>query len=177
MCQKILIVGGVVGGASVATRLRRNCEEDSIIMFEKGPNVLFSNCALPYHLSEIIKDSEKLISMTPEAFLKNYNIEARVNAEVIAIDRFNKKLRVRDSITGNEYSEEYDKLVLAPGAEPIVPDIPGLEKTNAFMQGQHGTDFAGHGPPPLALRAHGAAPAPADLPWLPGNRTAAGFSP
>lgn len=132
MGRKILIVGGVAGGASAAARLRRNSEEDQIIMFERGPHVSFSNCSLPYHLSGIIKDAEDLVLMNPELFLKQYNIDARVYSEVIEIDRKNKSVKIKKTDTGEEYSETYDKLVLSPGASPIVPRLPGIENVNLF---------------------------------------------
>lgn len=130
--KKILIVGGVAGGASAAARLRRNSEEDKIIMFEKGPNVSFSNCALPYHLSGTIESPNRLVLMSPEKFKAQYNIEARVNSEVISIDRKNKEIKVKDILTGEVYRENYDKLILSPGARPIVPNIPGIENINLF---------------------------------------------
>ncbi|PXV93267.1 NADPH-dependent 2,4-dienoyl-CoA reductase/sulfur reductase-like enzyme [Lachnotalea glycerini] len=132
MRRKIVIIGGVAGGASAAAKLRRNSEEDQILMFEKGPHVSFSNCSLPYHLSGIVKAPEHLVLMNPELFLKQYKIEARVNSEVINIDRENKKVSVRDVITGEEYTENYDKLILSPGAQPILPHIFGIEKVNVF---------------------------------------------
>lgn len=132
MRRKILIIGGVAGGASAAARLRRNNEEDQIIMFEKGPHVSFSNCSLPYHLSGVIKDAQDLVLMNPELFLKQYNIEARVNSEVISIDRKNKSVTVKRNDSGEDYTETYDKLILSPGASPIVPGIPGIEKVNMF---------------------------------------------
>ncbi|HBV67481.1 MAG TPA: pyridine nucleotide-disulfide oxidoreductase, partial [Clostridiales bacterium] len=92
MKRKILIVGGVAGGASAAARLRRNSEFDEIIMFEKGPHVSFSNCSLPYHLSGMIEDADDLVLMEPELFLSQYNIDARVNSEVIAINREKKSI-------------------------------------------------------------------------------------
>lgn len=130
--RKILIVGGVAGGASAAARLRRNNEGDQIIMFEKGPHVSFSNCSLPYHLSGIIKEAEDLVLMNPELFLKQYNIDARVNNEVTAIDRDRKQVTVKNVLSGESYTENYDKLILSPGAAPIVPNIPGIEKVNVF---------------------------------------------
>lgn len=130
--KKILIVGGVAGGASAAARLRRNSEEDKIIMFEKGHNVSFSNCALPYHLSGTIELPNRLVLMSPEKFKAQYNIEARVNSEVISIDRKNKEIEVKDILTGEVYRENYDKLILSPGARPIVPNIPGIENINLF---------------------------------------------
>ncbi|NLJ96231.1 MAG: FAD-dependent oxidoreductase [Clostridiales bacterium] len=132
MGRKILIIGGVAGGASAAARLRRNNEDDQIIMFERGPHVSFSNCSLPYHLSGIIQDSDDLILMNPELFLQQYNIDARINSEVIAIDRQNKTVTVRKVDTEEEYTESYDKLILSPGAYPIVPKLPGIDKVNIF---------------------------------------------
>jgi NADPH-dependent 2,4-dienoyl-CoA reductase/sulfur reductase-like enzyme len=132
MKKKILIVGGVAGGASAAARLRRLSEEDEIIMFEKGPHVSFSNCALPYHLSGVIDEADKLILSSPEKFKAQYNIDARVNSEVISIDRKNKELEIKNTQTGEIYRENYDKLILSPGAKPIVPNIPGIENVNIF---------------------------------------------
>ena len=130
--KKVLIIGGVAGGASTAARLRRHSEEDRIIMFEKGPNVSFSNCGLPYHLSGMISEVEKLVLMSPQKFLAQYNIEARVNSEVIEIDRKNKEVVVKDSVTKKTYRESYDKLVLSMGAKPIVPKFEGLDSVNIF---------------------------------------------
>ncbi|MBN1042095.1 pyridine nucleotide-disulfide oxidoreductase [Clostridium botulinum] len=132
MRKKILIVGGVAGGASAAARLRRNSEEDEIIMFEKGPHVSFSNCALPYHLSGVIDCPNRLVLMSPEKFISQYNIKARVNNEVISINRKNKTVDVKDLMSGEVYKESYDKIILSPGAHPIVPNIPGIEKVNVF---------------------------------------------
>jgi NADPH-dependent 2,4-dienoyl-CoA reductase/sulfur reductase-like enzyme len=98
MEQKILIIGGVAGGASSAARLRRMSEEDKIIMFERGPHVSFSNCSLPYHLSGIVKEVGDLVLMTPELFKKQYNIDARVNSEVIKINRQQKYIVVNTTI-------------------------------------------------------------------------------
>ena len=132
MKKKILIVGGVAGGASAAARLRRLSEEDEIIMFEKGPHVSFSNCSLPYHLSGLIDTADKLVLMSPEKFLVQYNIQARVNNEVLSIDKKEKNVTVKNLLTGETYKETYDKLVLSPGAKPIVPNIPGIEEVNIF---------------------------------------------
>lgn len=130
--KKILIIGGVAGGASTAARLRRHSEEDRIIMFEKGPHVSFSNCGLPYHLSGMISEVEKLVLMSPQKFLAQYNIEARVNSEVIEIDRKNKEVVVKDVVTKETYRESYDKLILSMGAKPIVPKFEGLDSVNVF---------------------------------------------
>lgn len=132
MGRKILIIGGVAGGASAAARLRRNNEEDQIIMFERGPHVSFSNCSLPYHLSGIVEAADDLVLMNPELFLKQYNIDARVNSEVTSIDRQNKTVKVKRIDSDEEYTENYDKLILSPGASPIVPKLPGIENVNVF---------------------------------------------
>lgn len=132
MSRKILIVGGVAGGASAAARLRRLSEKDEIIMFEKGPDVSFSNCCLPYHLSGTVAEAESLVMMNPDKFISQYNIQARVNNEVVGIDRANKEVEVKNLLTGETYKESYDKLILSPGAKPIVPPIPGIEKANIF---------------------------------------------
>lgn len=132
MRRKILIIGGVAGGASAAARLRRNSEEDQIIMFERGPHVSFSNCSLPYHLSGVIKEADDLVLMNPELFLKQYNIDARVNSEVTAINRKNKTVTVKRIDSEEEYTETYDKLILSPGASPIVPKLPGIENVKVY---------------------------------------------
>ena len=132
MSKRYLVVGGVAGGASAAARLRRLSEEDQIIVFEKGPHVSFSNCCLPYYLGGTVKRAEDLVLMTPEKFASQYNIDARVNHEVIEIDRGKKEVEVKNLITGETYRESYDKLILSPGARAIVPTIPGIEKANVF---------------------------------------------
>ncbi|MDO6993133.1 FAD-dependent oxidoreductase [Brachyspira innocens] len=128
--KKILIVGGVAGGASAAARLRRLNEEDKIIMFEKGPHVSFSNCSLPYHIGGLIPNEETLLLMNPEKFLKQFNVDARINSEVVAIDREKKEVTVVSE--GKEYKESYDKLILSMGAKPIVPPFKGMDKVNVF---------------------------------------------
>ncbi|SKC90809.1 FAD-dependent oxidoreductase [Maledivibacter halophilus] len=133
MSKRILVIGGVAGGASAAARARRIDESAEIIMFERGPNVSFSNCALPFHLSGIVEKSEDLVLMCPEKFKSQYNIEARVNSEVTKIKREDKKIVVKNLETGEEYEESYDKLVLSPGANPIRPrSIEGINGSNVF---------------------------------------------
>ncbi|WP_156857447.1 FAD-dependent oxidoreductase [Oceanobacillus sp. AG] len=132
MGEKIVIIGGVAGGASVAARVRRLDERAEIIMFEKGPHVSFSNCSLPYHLSGIVEDSEQLVLMNPNIFKQRYNIEARVNQEVIKINRDRKTITVKDLMTDKTYEAAYDKLVLSPGAKPIKPNLEGIHNDNVF---------------------------------------------
>ncbi len=133
MSKRILIIGGVAGGASVAARARRIDEDAEIIMFEKGPHVSFSNCALPFHLSGMVENGDDLVLMCPEQFKKQYKIEARVNSEVVKIKREEKKIVVKNVLTGEESEESYDKLVLSPGANPILPrSIEGITGSNVF---------------------------------------------
>ena len=132
MSKKIVIVGGVAGGASTAARIRRLDEQASIIMFERGPHVSFSNCALPFHLSGIIEKSEKLVLMNPKSLKARYNIDARTHSEVIAINKERKTVTVRHVMTDELYEESYDKLVLSPGAKPNIPAITGVERDHVF---------------------------------------------
>ena len=123
---KILIVGGVAGGASAAARARRLSEDAEIIMFERGNFVSFANCGLPYHIGGDIKDRSKLLLQTPESFLARFNVDVRVMNEVVSIDRHNKQVTVKNLLDGSEYIESYDFLLLSPGAGPVVPPIPGI---------------------------------------------------
>lgn len=132
MSKKFLVVGGVAGGASTAVRLRRLDEKAEIIIFEKGPNVSFSNCSLPFHLSGIVENSDKLILMTPQGFQTKYNIEARVQQEVVRINREQKTITIKDLKTNRDYEESYDTLILSPGASPIVPDLEGIQSKHVF---------------------------------------------
>lgn len=126
--KKIVVVGGVAGGASAAARIKRLDETAQVIVFERGEHVSFSNCCLPYHLSGTVRDSEDLILMTPKAFRRKHDIDVRVRSEVLAINRAEKSVLVRNAETGEEFCETYDKLVLSPGARPIVPEkIDGVE--------------------------------------------------
>ncbi|MCG9633262.1 FAD-dependent oxidoreductase [Vibrio sp. Isolate30] len=123
---KILIVGGVAGGASAAARARRLSEDAEIIMFERGNFVSFANCGLPYHIGGDIKDRSKLLLQTPESFLARFNVDVRVMNEVVSIERHNKQVTVKNLLDGSEYIESYDFLLLSPGAGPVVPPIPGI---------------------------------------------------
>ncbi|PMH41385.1 CoA-disulfide reductase [Vibrio sp. 10N.286.49.B3] len=124
---KILIVGGVAGGASAAARARRLSEDAEIIMFERGSFVSFANCGLPYHIGGDITDRSKLLLQTPESFLARFNVDVRVMNEVISIDRQAKTVSVKNLLDGSSYVETYDFLLLSPGAGPIVPPIPGIQ--------------------------------------------------
>ena len=130
--MKILIIGGVAGGASAAARARRLNENATIIMFERGPYVSFANCGLPYHIGGDIKDRENLILQSPESFLARFNVGVRVNNEVLSIDRQNKTVTVSHLTTGETYQESYDYLILSPGASPVVPPIPGIDNPLTF---------------------------------------------
>ncbi|KSU04205.1 CoA-disulfide reductase / Polysulfide binding and transferase domain [Lactococcus lactis subsp. lactis] len=131
MTEKILIVGGVAGGMSAATRLRRLNENAEIIVFEKGPYVSFANCGLPYYVGGEIAEREKLIVQSAKALKNRFNLEVRENSEVIAIDSEGKKVTVVSN--GESYVESYDKLILSPGAKPLIPQIKGLDQaTNVF---------------------------------------------
>ncbi|WP_415225342.1 FAD-dependent oxidoreductase [Psychromonas sp.] len=127
MSKKILIVGGVAGGASAAARARRLSEDAEIIMFERGSFISFANCGLPYHIGGDIPDRSNLILQTPESFLARFNVDVRIMNEVISINRQEKSVTVKNLVDGSEYSESYDFLLLSPGSGPIVPPIPGID--------------------------------------------------
>ena len=129
--KKILIVGGVAGGASTATRLRRLDETSEIIMFEKGEYISFANCGLPYYIGDVIQNRDSLILQTPEKIKNRFNIDVRNNSEVIAVDSINKNVSVK-KINGEVYTETFDYLVLAPGAKPIEPPIEGISNSKIF---------------------------------------------
>lgn len=131
MNKKVLIVGGVAGGASAAARLRRLDEEANIVMFEKGNYISFANCGLPYYIGETIKEREKLVVQTPESMEGKFNIDVRINSEVIEIDNKNKKVKVNSKDKGI-YEESYDYLILSPGAKPIKPPIEGIDSNKIF---------------------------------------------
>jgi len=130
--KRILIVGGVAGGASCAARARRLSEEAEIIIFDRGSFVSFANCGLPYYVGDVIKDEEDLIVATPELFMKRFRIQVRLNSEVVDIDRENSEIEVTDLNRGQRYREKYDALVLSPGAVPLKPPIPGIELPGIF---------------------------------------------
>ena len=130
--MKLLIVGGVAGGASAAARARRLSEDAEIILFERGPDVSFANCGLPYYVGGEISERNKLLVTTPELLRTRFKLDVRTRSSVEAIDRKAKKIRVLDLATGREYEETYDKLILAPGAAPLRPSIPGSDLPGVF---------------------------------------------
>ncbi len=130
--MKLLIVGGVAGGASAAARARRGSEEAEIIVFERGPDVSFANCGLPYYVGEKIAERKKLLVTTPEMLRSRFKLDVRTQSTVEAIDRARKTVRVRDAVAGRVYEESYDKLILATGAAPFRPSIPGLDLPGVF---------------------------------------------
>ena len=145
--MKVVIVGGVAGGATTATRLRRLDENSEIILFERGEHISFANCGLPYYVGNVIKNEEDLLVQTPEKFKERFNIDVRISQEVIKIDKENRKVEVKKNDTGETYFETYDKLVLSPGAEPINPfkdvksdriftirNVNDAEKVKAFIK-------------------------------------------
>jgi len=131
MTKKILIVGGVAGGASAAARLRRLDENAEIILFERDEYISFANCGLPYHIGEVIKQRDKLLVQTPESMNARFNIDVRVNSEVVAIDTTKKVVTVNSKVKG-KYEESYDYLVLSPGGKAIKPNIEGINSKRIF---------------------------------------------
>lgn len=130
--NKILIVGGVAGGATAAARLRRLNEDVQIILFERGEYISFANCGLPYYIGGDISDKSALTLQTPESFHKRFNVDVRNFNEVIAINRENKTITVKNKKSGETYQENYDKLILSSGAKPIKPKIEGVENDRVF---------------------------------------------
>jgi len=129
--KKVIIVGGVAGGASAATRLRRLDENAEIIMFERGEHISFANCGLPYYIGGVIKDRDDLLVQTAESMKSRFNIDVRVRSEVIKVDTDNNKVTVKSDSKGI-YEETYDYLVLSPGAKAIKPGIPGINSSKIF---------------------------------------------
>jgi NADPH-dependent 2,4-dienoyl-CoA reductase/sulfur reductase-like enzyme/rhodanese-related sulfurtransferase len=131
--KRILIIGGVAGGASCATRARRLDETAEIILFDRGPHVSFANCGLPYYVGNVIKDEAHLLIASAELFRQRFEIEVRVRNEILRIDRAASEIEVRDLATGRIYREYYDALVLSPGAAPIRPELPGIGTPGIFV--------------------------------------------
>ncbi|MGH7296800.1 MAG: FAD-dependent oxidoreductase [Polyangiaceae bacterium] len=133
MARRVLIVGGVAGGASAAARLRRLDESAEIVLFDRGPYVSFANCGLPYYVGNVISDERKLLVASREMFRERFNIDVRSEHEAVQVDRAGKTLRVRDLRSGDERDEPYDVLVLSPGASPIRPAAPGVDLPGVFV--------------------------------------------
>lgn len=130
--KRLVIVGGIAGGASAAARARRLCEQCEITVFERGPHASFANCGLPYFVGgEIIKPADLLVQ-TPESLRARFNLDVRVNCEVTGIDRTQRLVKVRERISGREYGQPYDALILSTGATPLLPPIPGIEREGHF---------------------------------------------
>ena len=129
--QKYLIVGGVAGGATAAARIRRLTEDAEIILFEKGKYISYANCGLPYYIGGVIEERDRLFVQTPQAFGRRFQIDVRVEHEVTAIDTAQQRVTVRTA-DGREYNETYDKLLLSPGASPVVPPLAGIDGEGIF---------------------------------------------
>jgi len=131
--KRVLIVGGVAGGASVAARLRRVDEEAEILMFERGEHISFANCGLPYYIGGVISERSALFMQTPEKMKQIFNIEVRTRHEVVGVSPEKKTVTVKDLLTGESGGENYDYLVLSPGAKPIRPSLPGIDSPDVFV--------------------------------------------
>ncbi len=132
MAKRVLIVGGVAGGASAAARLRRLDEEAEIVLFERGEYISFANCGLPYYVGGTIENRKRLLLQTPKRFKARFNVDVRTKNEVLSINRGQKKIEVVNLTTGEKYFENYDKLILSPGSKPTRPPIPGIDADRIF---------------------------------------------
>ncbi|MDX9864578.1 MAG: FAD-dependent oxidoreductase [Anaerolineaceae bacterium] len=130
--MKVVIVGGVAGGASTAARVRRMDENAEIVLLERGAYISFANCGLPYYIGDVISDRDKLLVVTPDEFHAMFNVDTRVNNEVVKINRAEKTVTVKNVVSGEAYTEAYDKLVLSPGASPVVPPVAGCDLPGVF---------------------------------------------
>ena len=138
--MKVVIIGGVAGGATAAARMRRNSEDAEIVLIERGDYISYANCGLPYYLGGVISDRDDLFVQTPASFGKRFNVDVRVQQEVTAIDKDAKSLTIRTR-DGKEYTEIYDKLLLSPGAAPVRPPLPGIDNEGIFtLRNVHDTD-------------------------------------
>ncbi len=124
---RIVIIGGVAGGASAAARARRLSEDAEIILIERGENISFANCGLPYHIGGTIENRDRLLVQTPQSMHARFCIDVRTKTEAISIDRDNKQITIRNLLDGTDGILAYDKLILSPGAEPIRIPIPGSD--------------------------------------------------
>ena len=157
--MKYVIVGGVAGGATTAARLRRLDEDAEIIIFEKGAHISYANCGLPYYIGDTIKERKQLFLQTPDSFGARFNVDVRVNTEVLSIDRQNMRVHVRNGRTQKEYDESYDKLVLAPGAVPVRPAFDGIDLPHIYtLRSVSDTDHIKEMVASLAAQTVGAQP-------------------
>lgn len=129
---KLVIVGGVAGGATAAARARRVSEDAEIVVFERGEHISFANCGLPYYIGNVIKKRAHLLLATPKDFKQRYNIDVRIFSEVVGLNAKEKTVEIKNTVTGEKYKESYDRLILSPGAEPIKPPLEGIELENIF---------------------------------------------
>jgi NADPH-dependent 2,4-dienoyl-CoA reductase/sulfur reductase-like enzyme len=163
---KIVVVGGVAAGASVAARARRLDEHAEIVVLERGHHVSFANCGLPYHIGEVITDRSRLLLQTPQSLRDMLDIDVRTGSEVLAIDTAARSVRVREVDTGREYDEGYDALALCPGAEPVRPPLPGVAASATWTRSRPGSTRSS--PPTREASAARCAPsssAPATSAW------------
>ena len=130
--MKVIIVGGVAGGATAAARIRRLDEQAEIVVFERSGYISYANCGLPYYVGDIITDPDELTLQTPESFYSRFRVDMKVRHEVVAIHPERKTVTVRNLDTDTEFEESYDKLILSPGAKPTQPDMPGVGIENVF---------------------------------------------
>lgn len=130
--MKVVIIGGVAGGASAAARIRRLDEQAEILVFERSGFVSYANCGLPYYIGGVITDPEELTLQTPESFYKRFRINVKVHHEVTEIHPDRKTVTVKDLETGTEFEEAYDKLLLSPGAKPTLPRLSGVDGERVF---------------------------------------------
>ena len=143
--MKVVIIGGVAGGATAAARLRRLDESAQIIILERSGYVSYANCGLPYYVGGVITDRRKLTLQTPESFRNRFRIDVRVRQEAVRIDRKAKEIEVRDLETGETYREGYNKLILSPGAHALVPNLPGIDSERVFTLRTVEDTFKVHG--------------------------------
>ncbi len=150
MSKKVVIIGGVAGGASCAARLRRLDEQAEIVLLERGEYISYANCGLPYHVGDVISSRDALLLQTPEEMRRKFAVDVRVKNEAVAIDRQKKTVRVRRVDTGETYEEPYDVLVIATGSSPLRPGLPGVDSPGAEP-----LDGAGHRPDPGLYKGKG----------------------
>ena len=130
--MKVVIVGGVAGGATAAARIRRLDEKAEIVVFERSGYISYANCGLPYYIGGVITDPDELTLQTPQSFFSRFHIEMKVHHEVTAVHPDRKTVSVKNTESGEEFEENYDKLILSPGAKPLKPRLPGVESDKVF---------------------------------------------